>query len=59
MTKYKYKKISTMRTFEESPAKWFMIAGVRVPRKDVELMPYVDLRRAIKSGKVESVHVVK
>ena len=59
MTKYRYKKISKMRTFEESPAKWFMVANVRMPRKDVELMPYVDLRRAIKSGKVMSVHTVK
>ena len=58
MTKYQYKKISTIRTFEESPAKWFMVDGVRHTRKDAEKMAYADLRKLIKSGKVMSVHVV-
>lgn len=59
MTKYQYKKISTMRTFAESTAKWFMLNGIRVTRKDMEKMAYVDLQKAIKSGKVMSVYAVK
>ena len=55
MTKYKYNKISRMRTFEESPAKWFDLDGVRVTRKNMERMAYVDLKNAIKRGQVKAV----
>lgn len=48
MTKYRYRNISKMRTFEESPAKWFMVEGVKRTRKDVEQMPYNILRGLIK-----------
>lgn len=55
MTKYKYNKISTMRTFAESPSKWFMVGNVKMPRKDVEKSPYNALKHLIETGKVFSV----
>ena len=55
MTKYRYNKISNMRTFSESPAKWFMLDDVRVTRKDMENQSYKTLADQIKRGKVQSV----
>ena len=55
MTKYKYNKISKMRTFEESPSKWFMVEGIKMPRKAVEEYTYRSLRHLIKTGKVYGV----
>lgn len=55
MTKYRYNKISNMRTFSESPAKWFMVDGVKVTRKDLERSAYVDIKNMIKCGKIRAV----
>lgn len=53
--KYKYHNISTMRTFDESPAKLFMVNGQKTTRKDAEKMVYADLKKMIKNGKVMSI----
>ena len=55
MTKYRYNKISSIRTFAESPAKWFMLDDVRVTRRDMENQRYRDLVDQIKRGHVYSV----
>ena len=54
--KYKYMPITTMRTFDESPAKWFMVGGVKMPRKDVEKSPYNALKMLLKKHSVYAVH---
>lgn len=53
--KYRYHNISTMRTFDESPAKWFMVNGQKTTRKETECMVYADLKKLIKNGKVMSI----
>lgn len=55
MTKYRYNKISSMRTFVQSPAKWFMVDGVKVTRKDFEKNTFVDIKNMIKQGKIQAV----
>lgn len=53
--KTKYFNITTMRTFDESPAKWFMVNGQKVTRKDAEKLPFCDLKKMVKQGKVMSI----
>lgn len=55
MTKYRYNNISSMRTFTQSPAKFFMVDGVRMSRKDLERSAYVDIKNMIKRGQIQAV----
>ena len=47
------RKITTMRSFAESPCNRFVYQGKAVGRKDLEKMTYRDLKYAVTHGKVE------
>jgi hypothetical protein len=57
--KYRYNKISSMRSFEASPAKWFMAGKVKMSRKEVEKCSYAALKETMKRGELYAMQRVK
>ena len=54
--KYKNMPITTIRTFSESPARWFLFDGKRVSKTAMTYWPYKQLEQRIKRGQIQSVH---
>ena len=53
--KERFNRISSMRSFEESPSKWFLFGATKVRRSALEKQSYFLLKKLILQGKIKSI----
>lgn len=59
MMRERFNKISSIRTFENSPARYFMLDGQKVRRSALTAQSYDTLKKQIKAGKILAVQRIK